>query len=167
MNNNRHVFFVAAYGIDGECEGHGYWEYARLSKELVEILRSLLLRNGAIFTCQMEGVLKPISLQFTSADGAAIGTYFVGSSVCASVLMLSGRVPETDKEVAQMFAQSVRESSRAIVGNLSGTAFADIPFQLERPLFVIVPWPSESVTDDQIESVQKVSIHLAAAYFAQ
>ena len=165
MKSRLSGFYVVAFGIDGRCEGKGFWARSKLSSDLIGLSGEFLRKHGEIFNNHFDGELKSVSLQLTSSLGAAIGTYSVNGIIAASVLMLSGKSPESDMGVAQMFISSIRKSSASTVGQLTEAAFGDILSFEDRPLMAVVPWPSESLSDDEFEMVQEISLHVGAAFF--
>lgn len=160
-------FFVAAYGLDGNEVGVGFWPTSRLSPEWVDISTAFLQSQGPCFDTALGDPLSHIQIKFTSVPGVAMSTLLAHGHLAASVLLLSGSSAVAEAEVARMFVDSLRQVDAVTTVTDSASPFEGILSLTDRPLMVVVPWPNALVADEDHELVRELSTHLAAAFFTR
>ncbi|WP_152100110.1 hypothetical protein [Lacipirellula parvula] len=164
MNIKQRSFEVAAFAMDGGCEGSGFWDESRFSPDLVSILSDFLCKQGEAFSSPLEGGLRHVSLQFTSASSAAIASFYVNESLAASALLLLGVDVVADNSVMDTFIASVRRSSMSLLGSHSVDAFDEIRHFCNRPFLAVVAWASDAINDEDYALVQELCLHLGAVF---
>lgn len=159
-------FSIASFGIDGNLEGLGRWEGKNLSPKWAQICGDLLNAKGPSFDYVWGGALSHIRTKFSSAQGAAICTFFVNGEVASSLMMLCGYDAAAEHEVTGLFVKSLRAAP--LVQHSAGSAepFAEALSLSERPLMVVVPFPAETISDQDHSLVRELSLHLGFAYFS-
>jgi hypothetical protein len=161
------IFYLAAFDVKGELVGQSTFEVARLSPKWLQLCERLLVSNSERFAVNLTGPFARIAIRFTSASGAAIGTLSVNGNLANSLLLISGTVPDADREVTELFHHSVS----AMIAKLNPYSLL-IPFQellklKNRPLVCVVPWGDANVSEEDNELVREISWHLAGAFFMQ
>ena len=160
-------FFIVPFAFDGEQVGSGYWPLSRLSAKWLGVCSEFIQAHGPVFDAPWSGKLSHIRTKFTSASGAAIGTFFVQSEIVSSVLLLNGSSPNAEQTVAKMFADSLTKTFQSQLRQPPTDSFSKISSISERPLMVIVHLPAPDVSDDDQEIVRELALHLAGAFFAR
>ena len=158
-------FFIASFGIDGNLEGVGQWEGKNLSPKWAQVCSDLLAAKGPSFEYVWGAPLSHIRTKFTSAQGAAICTFFVNESVASSLMMLAGYNATAEREVAGLFVNSLRAAPLVQQNAGSAEPFAEALSLSQRPLMAVVPFPIETISDQDHSLVRELSLHLACAYF--
>jgi hypothetical protein len=159
-------FYIEAVGIDGQTVGKAFQEQGKLSGKWLTIFSHHLQSHGAVFDTPLEGPLAHIRIQFTAANSSALATLSVHEVPAASLLLLGGKSPETEKALGEMFIQSMRRSFPAQATGAGANAFQQILSSTERPMIVVVPLPNEGVEIGDRELVKEITQHLAGAFFA-
>ena len=163
--NQENGFFVTPFGIDGYPVGSGFWEYSKLSEHWLSVCQQV--SSTATSDAPFSGKLSHIRLKWTSATGAAIGTFLVNDKVVCSVLLLTGRSHPSESQVAQMFVESLRRNDTVRIAAGDAKPFEAILTANERPMMVVVTWPQESVSAPDTTLVRELAIHLAGAFFSR
>ncbi len=159
------TFHLAAFDSTGELVGQSTFDGARLSPKWSQFCDGLLAASGEQFAGNLTGPLAHIALRFTSAAGAAIGTFSVDGHLANSLLLLSGREPDADREVTEMFHQSVTTTVAKLRLTRNPSPFREL-FKLEdRPLACVVTWSSQQVSEEDDDLIKELSWHLAGAFF--
>jgi hypothetical protein len=162
----QQVFFLAAFDSTGELVGQSVFDPTRLSARWLLFCERLLAGHGEQVAVTLAGPLAHIALRFTSASGAAIGTFSAGGHLVNSILFLSGREPDADTEVSEMFHRSVSGNVFKLQSTSNPSPFCDL-FKIEdRPLACIVAWGNPEVTEEEDELITELSWHLAGAFFS-
>src|ERR1700678_2067870 len=78
-------FHIAAYGIDGEQAGLGFWEASQWSSVWLGVCTEFVDAHGADFNASWGGKLNEVRTKFTSASGSAVVTFFVRDRVASSI----------------------------------------------------------------------------------
>jgi hypothetical protein len=158
-------FFIAPFSIDGELEGLDFWAGEQLSMKWLDICDQFLGQHGAVFDASWSGSLSHIQTRFTSASGAALVAFKAGGKPVASLALVSGGASDT--EVLRMFVDSLRQVELVRLAQVSTAPFQGV-FSIEkRPLMIVVPWPDESVAEQDHSCVQELALHLAGAFFGK
>jgi hypothetical protein len=159
------TFHVAAFDAAGEFVGQTMFDGARLSPKWSQFCDALLTANGELFAVNLTGPLAHISLRFTSTSGAAIATISAGGRLANSLLLLSGREPEADREVRDMFHQAVATTATKLGRPRNPLPFCDLSRLENRPLACVVAWGSSQVSEEDDSLIKELSWHLAGAFF--
>lgn len=160
-------FYVAPFAIDGEHIGLEFRSTAALSSKWLRIARDFLCTHGAVFDTCWGGGLAHIRTKFTSAAGAALATFFVRGEIAASLVLLSGKGPEAEREVLEMFVTSLRKTIWAQASTSVSQPFSELLSMKERPLLAVVVWPESALSDLDHEVIRDLSVHLAGAFFSE
>lgn len=158
-------FHLAAFDATGELVGETVFDGAQLSPKWSQFCDGLLAANGERFTIDLTGPLAHIALRFTSASGAAIGTFSAGGHLANSLLLLSGREPDADREVMEMFHQSISATFAKLRLTHKPPPFCDLFTLGARPLACVVAWGNSQVPEGDDELIKELSWHLAGAFF--
>ena len=159
-------FYIAPFAVDGQGEGIVYQEQARLSAQWLYVCRNFIERNTAGVEAVWEGELAHISTKLTAAPGVALASFKVNGETAASLLLASGALPAAEDQVIEMFIRSMAQVELV----RENAAPEQEPFEalreiLDRPLMVVVPWPSETIAQQDRDLVQELAVHLAGAFF--
>jgi hypothetical protein len=165
-SNVNNGFYVAPFGIDGESEGVGFWEFDRLSSRWLAICTKQLDGHGPTFEASWPFKLAHISTRFTSTPGIALATFKVRGRIAASLALTNGLPAAAETDILQMFVESLRQV-QLVKATGRPRAFEKVLALKERPLMVVVPWPDPSLSDDDHEAVRELGIHLAAGFLAK
>ncbi len=157
-------FYIAPFVIDGQLEGIGRWTLSRLSPRWLNFCCELLASHGSSFSCSIPlPPLEHITLRITSDRGATLINFSVRDNPASSAAALSGMNPAADAEVLRMFVDSLRR-----VPLVKETAALPLPFEAafgisERPLYIVIPWADIGISDEDMQLVQELQKHMAAA----
>jgi hypothetical protein len=157
-------FFVASFAIDGTLEGKGRWIYRDLSTRWSSICDELLSEEGVNFDHTWRGELSHIRTKLTSARGAGICTIFVNDHVGASILLLRGDDRAAERDVSRLFVSSLQKAPLVQTSAGSTEPFMEVLSMSERPLMAAVPFPDESISDQDHGVARELSLHLASAF---
>lgn len=157
-------FFIASFAIDATLEGKGRWAYRDLSAKWSNTCTELLRAEGVNFDHTWSGPLSHIRTKLTSARGAGICTIFVYDHVASSFLLLRGQDHGTERDVSQMFVNSLRNVDLVRASTRLAEPFAEVLSMSERPLMVVMPIPDASISDQDHNLVRELSLHLASAF---
>src|SRR5215475_11186073 len=157
-------FTVAAFTIDGALECKDQWIYSNLSARWSNICDELLRAKGVNFNYPWIGPLSHIRTKLTSARGAGICTIFVNGHVASSNLLLRGHDRVVERDVSRMFVSSLQNVHLVQAATTKSEPFAEVLSLSERPLMVVVPIPDDSISDQDHDVVQELSVHLASAF---
>lgn len=160
-------FFVAAFSAFGHCEGIDRWEYRNLSEKWISLCRELLENLGDLFDYRWADQLSQIRTKFTSSNGVGICTIFVDEVVASSILLMKGGDAAAEKAVAEMFVNSLTVSGLPLMSVEAVNGFDAISSFQDRPLMVVVPFPSEEVSEQNEDIVRELGWHFAAAFLQQ
>jgi hypothetical protein len=163
--NEEKGFWVAPFGIDGRLEGIGFWRYSQMSSRWCLFCKEIIARHGTTFDRCLDGDLVHIGMKFTSSDGTALITMRDSGELASSILLLSGKSPNKELEIAKMFTTSLGRSRLVVAASKTDKAFAELFNISERPLVVVVPWP-DTVSADY-ELIRELGLHFAAAFFCK
>jgi len=64
-----------------------------------------------------------------------------------------------------MFVDSLRNVRRVQLGATKAEPFGGVLELQQRPVFVVVPWGDQQISDDDHELVMELALHTAAAFF--
>jgi hypothetical protein len=160
-------FFAAPFAVDGELLGIGSWRASDLSPRWLRVCERLLAEGGHAFRSALGPELPHLEVQFTSANGAGIGTFFAGGAIGISAAYLRGQDAGTEREVLEMFVRSLRATPLVQQAKATDLPFEGV-FQLrERPLHVVVPWGNPTMSEQDEEIIGELSNHFAAAYLCR
>jgi len=160
-------YFVAPFSFDGELIGVAGRSVATLSPRWLDFCRRLLGELGPVFRRAIPlPPLEHITLQFTTNDSAALVSFYVREQPATSAVALRGKRPGAEAEVLRMFVESLRRVP--VVQQAAGSA---APFEAafglsQRPLYVVVLWANPQIRDADLELVQELDNHLAAAFLS-
>lgn len=167
MVNQALGFFVAPFVIDGETEGIGFWELAKLSGKWLATCGKHLNQHGDSFDATWDGNLSHIQTKFTAASGVALVTFQVNGLTASSLALASGLSPATESEVLKMFVSSLRRVELAKKSASSSEPFQKVFAIKERPVMIVVPWPNSAILPQDHALVQELAVHLAGAFFSK
>lgn len=159
-------FLVAGYSIDGEPISVESCEVSTLSAKWLQICSDFLASHGSIFDDSWGQVLSDYRIKFTSASGSAIVTFYVHNDIALSLLLMSGTSSTADREVAEMFVESLAESELVKAAKATQHPFSGFMSHKERPLVVMVPWANAAISEQEYDVVGELSLHLAGAFFS-
>ena len=165
---SRRGFYVAPFGPDGQLIDVGFWAAEALSPTWLDVCGAFLANMADSEVHSWEDQLDHIAARVTSRRGAALVTFYVDQATVLSAALLSGLDPEAESDVAGLFVESLRKATivRAVVGEAAADrAFDDVRTLRQRPLAVFVVWHPDGVSDENMELVRELSLHLAWAYF--
>lgn len=157
-------FEVAAFGFDGELVGTGTHHTNQLSPRWLSVCSALLKDGGEVFRHSMGAQLAHIEVQLTSANGAGLGMFYVNGALVLSFGLFRGDSEEAESAVIRMFVNSLRNSRVVQAATDSPRPFDDLLHLNMRPLFAIVVWPSDDLSEVDADLVRELSTHFAAAY---
>jgi hypothetical protein len=167
MTGRSQGFFIAPFAIDGEPAGLAYREPTELSGERLAMCNELLRQHGLCLDVSLKGNLSHLRIKVTSASGAGLATFWTGGRLALSVMLASGRAPEAEAELMDLFVQSLRRAPIVSAAACSQEPFRMVRAIKERPLMIVVAWPEEAISDEDHELVQQLAIHMAPAFFAR
>lgn len=148
-------------------QGIGFYDCAKLSKRWLETCEEFLAHHGSSFDAQWSGNLSHVRTRGTATSGAALITFSVNGKVGASLALVRGTAPAVDTQVLTMFVNSLRKVSVVQAASSSpASAFSSVLSIRDRPLMVVVPWPDETIADDDHELVRELALHTAGAFLA-
>ena len=119
------------------------------------------------FRTTLPGPLNHVELKFTSAAGAALGTFYVGGQLAASAAYLRGDSLDADQELMDMFVESLRRSSLVQNCKTEADPFAAVFGLRQRPLHVVVPWANPKIEEKDQDLVHELGNHIAAAFLCR
>ena len=158
------TYFVAPFAVNGELMGIGEGTTSELSQQGREFWRRLLEASGPAFKGPVPSPgMEHVGLRFTSAEGAALVTFTVRDEIASSAVALRGTNPPAESELLKLFVESVRRAPLAKQSGAGPTAFEAVLQLTQRPLYVVVPWPNPRLSDEELDLVQELDSHLAAA----
>jgi hypothetical protein len=157
-------FEVAAFGFDGELIGTGTRQLDQLSPRWLSACDVMLRENGAVFRKSLGAQLSHIEIQLTSADGAALGMFFVNGALAISAAYFRGESATIEASVMSMFVDSLRN-----IPAVQEAAESPLPFEAllsveTRPLVALVFWAPSDVNEGDHDLVRELSTHFAGAY---
>jgi hypothetical protein len=103
-----------------------------------------------------------VGLRFTSARGAALATFSLDGAVVASSAYLRGDDIAAERDLLEMFVESLRRVDAVRQTQTTSQPFAEVFAISERPLQVVVAWGSSSEKDG--EMVAQLGTHLAGVF---
>lgn len=158
-------FEIAAFDPSGLLLGTSKRQLSDLSEKWLAIATAYLASHGENFKADWGGPLAHLVTQVTSADGAALVSFYADGVLVASAALLCGMSPDTELSVLKMFVQSLRKTEVVRANAVNEIPFEDIFQIMSRPLMVVVPWGDERVAEQDNELVQELALHFGAAYF--
>src|SRR6516225_5059258 len=150
-NPRQEGFYIAPFAPDGEGLGVGFSHFSNMSAKWIENCRSFLRTHGAVFKESWGQQLQKIATRLTSANGAGIGTFYVGVIPAVSTLYLPGIDKAADQEVTGMFVASMLKVDIVRKAATSAKPFADIYSIAGRPLCVAVVWQNPNISDEDFD----------------
>ncbi len=164
--NENPPFSIAVFDVTGEMVGRSAFDASQLSPNWLQLCESLLAAHGSAFAVDLTGPLEHLSLRFTGALGAAMVTFSARGHLATSMLLLTGRAPEAEAEVLELFQRSVASAAEKRVGRRAdGRAFAGLRSLAERPLALIVAWGNPETAEEEEDTVRELAWHCASAFF--
>lgn len=157
-------FYIAAFAFDGEQAGESFWEFSEFQSNALDTYTAYLNNHGAVFDAYWGVEPGSLRTKFTSASGAAIATNYCRDQLVSSFLLLSGQSPSAELTLVKMFIDSVARTSVSLQAAASPTPFTSIAKNKNRPLFVVVTWPTSDVSETEQASVRNIGLHLGAAF---
>jgi hypothetical protein len=158
---------IAAFGFDGDLLGTATRHVSALSQHWLAVCSELLQESGEVFRRSMGAQLSHIEIQLTSSNGAGLGMFYVNSALALSVGLFRGVSDETESAVLKMFVDSLRNSRMVQVATNSPHPFDELLHLKKRPLFALVVWPPEGMSEVDADLVRELSIHFAAAFLCR
>lgn len=160
------IYFIAPFDIQGELLGAGSRSLSDLAPHWLEFWSQLLNKHGPVFKFDLPlPPLKHISVQFTSAEGAALVTFTVRGTPASSAIALAGLNHAAESEALGMWVDSMRRVHHVQQAARAGTTPFQFAFALTpRPIYLVVPWPTSRVSDSDRELVQELETHLAGVF---
>lgn len=156
-------FTIAAFALDGEQVGLAECEFDKLSSNWIDVCSGLSRHYGPVFDTPLQGNLNHVRIKCTSVDGAALVVIYMDNIPASSGAIACGISPAAEMEMLKLFASSVRASTEPY--HREATApFSDIERLEDRPLLVVVPWPSDAISDQDREIAKELMWHFAAAF---
>ena len=155
-------FYVAPFAFDGELQGIGAWQMSALSNRWLDFGRDILRSGGASFGGLLPPPFEHVGLRFTSAHGAALATFSLGGVPVASSAYLRGEDAVAERELLEMFVDSLRRVDAVRQSQTTSQPFAEVFGISERPLHVVVAWGASSEEDSQM--IAQLGTHFAGAF---
>lgn len=156
------TFHVAPFAFNGESQGIGAWQMSALSNRWLDFGRDVLRVGGASFSSLLPPPFERVGLRFTSAGGAALATFSLDGAVVASSAYLRGDDIIAERELLEMFVESLRRVDTVRQTQTRSQPFAEVFGILERPLHVVVAWGSSSIEDG--EMIAQLGTHFAGGF---
>lgn len=160
---NGQIFHAAPFAFDGEFLGVRPWQLSAFSPRWVDFARDVLRAGGSAFHGPLPSPFQRVGLRFSSASGAALATFSLGSVPVASSAYLSGSAPQVERQVLEMFVDSVRRVDIVRKSQRTAQPFAEVFGVSERPLHIVVAWGTSP--GDDATMIAELGTHLAAAFF--
>jgi len=156
------AFHVAPFAFNGELQGVGAWQMSALSKRWLDFGRDVLRAGGLSFSSLLPAPFERVGLRFTSASGAALATFSLDGAVVVSSAYLRGDDIAAERELLEMFVQSLRRVDAVRQTQTTSQPFAEVFGISERPLYVVVAWGLSPGEDS--EMVAQLGTHFAGAF---
>ena len=156
------VFYAAPFAFDGELAGVGPWQMSALSPRWLGFSREVLGAGGAAFQRLLPPPFERVGLRFTSSGGAGFATFSLDGAPVASSAYLRGDDLVAERQLLEMFVDSVRRVDAVRASQTSSQQFAEVFSISERPLHVVVAWGSLSEQDS--EMIAQLGTHFAGAF---
>ena len=160
----RKSFEIAAFGFDGELLGTKTHHVNQLSPRWLSVCEALLRECGEVFRRSMGAQLAHIEIQLTSSNGAGLSMFYVNGVLALSLVLFRGENEEAESTVGRMFVDSLRNSRVVQEATDSPRPFEDLLHLKMRPLFALVVWPPDQLSEVDADLVRELSTHFAAAY---
>ena len=160
-------FHVAPFAPDGDLVDVALRMWDTLSPNWILASSTMLASLTASKRVSWGEGLSHIETGFVGQAGAALVTFYVRGVVVLSGVLLSGIAPQAENELLGMFVDARRRTDLVKAAALNGgrVAFEDAKRLRERPVAIFVIWHPDSASDEDMEVVRDLSLHLAAAYF--
>lgn len=155
-------FYVAPFVFNGELQGVDTWQISELSPCWLEFGREVLRDGGPSFSASLPAPFQRASLRFTSACGTALATFSFDGVIVASSAYLRGDDPIAEKQLLEMFIESLRRVPVVRQSQISPHPFAEVFSITKRPLHVVVTWGSSPAEDS--EMVTQLDLHFAGGF---
>jgi hypothetical protein len=156
------TFHVAPFVFSGESRGIGAWQMSALSKRWLDFGRDVLRSGGASFSSLLPAPFERVGLRFTSARGAALATLSLDGAVVALSAYLRGDDTAAERELLQMFVESLRRVDAVRQTQTTRQPFAEVFGISERPLQVVVALGLSPGQDS--EMIAQMGTHFAGAF---
>jgi hypothetical protein len=156
------VFYAAPFAFNGESLGIGVWQVSALSSRWLEFCRGFLRSRGAVFHGPLPPPLQRISLHFTSADGAALASFSLDAVPVGSSAYLRGDAPAAERQLLEMFVESLRRVDVVRRSQATVKAFAEVFSISERPLHIAVVWGASE--DQDAHMIPELATHFAGVF---
>lgn len=157
------TFYVAPFAFNGEFQGIGVRQMSALSNRWLDFSRNILRAGGASFDTLLPPPFERVGLRFTSARGAALATFSLDGTMVASSAYLRGDDIAAERELLEMFVESLRRVDAVRQTQATSQPFAEVFGISERPLHVVVAWGSSPKQDS--EMIAQLGTHFAGAFF--
>jgi hypothetical protein len=165
MQQRRH-FYIAPFDASGDLIGIRRWSPDDLSEKWLSFFGNILELQGPAFVGPLP--LEPLahlSLRLTSAEGAALTTFYSHDHLASSAIALTGRNPAAESQLLTMFVESLKTHT-LIPGESSAVPFAHAFEAVERPLYIVVTWGDPAIQEMDQSLVVELNTHLAGALLA-
>ncbi|WP_395027824.1 hypothetical protein [Comamonas odontotermitis] len=160
-------FEIAAFGFDGDLLGTATRYVSTLSQRWLTVCSELLEECGEVFRRSMGAQLSHIEIQLTSANGAGLGMFYVNGALALSVGLFRSDSEETESAVLNAFVDSLRNSRVVQAATDSPRPFDNLLQLKKRPLFALVAWPPDELSETDADLVRELSTHFAAAFLCR
>ncbi|MBN8810943.1 MAG: hypothetical protein J0I39_06535 [Sphingomonas sp.] len=163
----KNGFSIAAFSAFGHFEGVREQEYQNLSAKWTSLCQELFLEFGGVFDYTWSGNLSHIRTKFTSDQGVGICTIFVNDRTASSILLMNGENVSVEKDVSKIFIRSLHTPLLNTPEGRAENGFSEIESISDRPLMIVVPFPSNEISTQNHEIVRELGWHMAAAYLQE
>ena len=160
-------FTVMPFASDGDPLGSRWWTESELSAKWRTICLDFLSTHGSTFHAHWTGNLGHISTRVTSAQGAGIATFSAHDKLACSMLLLTGKSEMVETHLSDMFIESLRGIELVRMTKRDSHPFETIRTCSERPLMVVVVWPTDQISQRNRDLVKELSLHLASEFFSR
>jgi hypothetical protein len=133
-----------------------------LSPRWLGFSREVLGAGGSTFQCLLPPPFDRVGLRFTSSRSAGLATFLLDGAPVASSAYLRGEDLVADRQLLEMFVDSVRRVEVVQASQTSPQPFAEVFSISERPLHVVVAWGSSPEHD--LEMIAQLGNHFAGAF---
>jgi hypothetical protein len=160
-------FYVAPFAPDGELIDVGFWTADALSEAWLNVCESFVAKHADSQIHSWGHELGHVSSRLTASSGAALVTFYVNQQIVLSSALLSGNDPGAEASLADLFVESLRRTPlvQAAAGSSANMAFDAVRSLRQRPLAAVVVWHPDNATDEDMELVRELALHLAWVYF--
>jgi hypothetical protein len=158
-------YFVALFAPDGERVGLDATAFASLSAKWIGFCSAFLDANPPWFERSLGGPLSQIKVAGRWVDGSARLLFSVDDVPCVSSALLTNNAPVAEAGFLRQFRTDIAQAAAPFIDLQRASPFGDMELLSERPLALVVVWPSPGISDGDQELVRELQTHFAAAYF--